>query len=869
MSHAVSAESRAGTPLRHASGRRRTGPQPRAAPRPCAAWAVGVLVLFTAASCHEPLAPAEYGDPTLADRADEINGIHARVLGPSGVQPLTSPRGDVVLAAWTADGAELLVFAEERGDVLAVVDGEPGPDQRFRLPVELVHGANRIALRILEVDGRRTRTLELRLRYDGDIPGVRLHGITTEPDCTAQGRRSGTVVREQRVCVLVEASARHGAELDVQVALDEGAPVRAEPAGPSLWRAPITLAEEAEQRLRITARDAEGRTRTIEVSVRHTTQEPVVELVEPADGAVSSDPAIRVRGRVEAGADVAEVAVLRDGRLLARLQGTAEFDVEVPLSAGSNLIEVRAMDAAGNAGSIRRSVFREREIVLRSGGTLDTPIPLELDRFALEALVPEEDQRALVLLRLDLEPLVREAILAILEGDVEDPGIAEQNLQRLLSMSADTADLRGTRLEELLEIAGGIGLPAPRLLAELLGLDPLDPIADVDTVVAVTMDLFMATHPAVEREGGRLVLPLTLHDTLRDLEPLSERLGPAGRHPGLIDGPVSANLFEPGFRMRIAARSRLQRFDGVDVQRGRKDFAQLAPEGPLAEVDFLDPEAFSIVGLVDLPTTSLRLQVLESPEFLSAGTLRQAGEDPARPGFFRGGGAVWEEDPWVLERLIAETGYRIFVDRWAEQNWRRTLRYDAGAIVDAAVKEWDRGWLTIRTAGGVGAPPAPAYAWEVLTEIFQVRLHDGGLAEGEANVAFTLRDLPVGLDAESLVEALRPLLQADADRFVDAVLGDSPLQSDATDFHFVPGGFDGYPPSLRRREGAGPFYLDAALSTPAQGVAQRDDASRVAIRPGDVLWLRAEDERLYRVAVVRLSDDSAVVRVRPEEGLLR
>jgi len=80
------------------------------------------------------------------------------------------------------------------------------------------------------------------------------------------------------------------------------------------------------------------------------------------------------------------------------------------------------------------------------------------------------------------------------------------------------------------------------------------------------------------------------------------------------------------------------------------------------------------------------------------------------------------------------------------------------------------GWLTFETLPGVpllanklGEPPAPQYAWETILEVSEVALHNySGMTrpEGSINVAFTLKDVDIGLTAEGIREAMRPLLQA-------------------------------------------------------------------------------------------------------------
>ncbi|TVR00475.1 MAG: hypothetical protein EA398_11255 [Deltaproteobacteria bacterium] len=831
-----------------------------------ATLAAAVLALC---ACDGPLPPADYGDPTLPTAPDEANGIHVQVLAPGALHPIPSAEVEVRLRAFTDDGAPLLVHAEDHPQRLATPAGDPAGEE-FALALPLVHGTNRLRLRVREAHGTRSRTVEVRVRYDGDLPGVRPIGLGLDEDCGLARPRA--TVRETAVCLAAEASTRSGASPHVRVAGAASGPVEAREVAPGRFVAQVTLAEESDAVLTLSATDETGRSAEATLRVRHTRMPPGIRIDDPAVDVVLDDASVRLAGRAEAAGAIRNITVRRGSRAVAMFEGQEDFDLHVPLQPGTNLLTVVAVDDAGNEATETRRVFRDRPITLRGGGRVDGPVMLDLDREALGALVPEEEQRRITLVELELRPLVREALRAIRDPaatgiDPDELGPAERNLRRLLAMDLDTADLAGTRLENLLTVAEGIGLPAPRVLAELLDLSPLEPIADLDIVTDVTLERLVGAHPEVRIERGEALLAISLHDALRDLGPLAERLGPAGEHPGIVDGPVRADLFEPGFRMRVRARSRLERFEGVDVSMGRKDYSQRRPDGPLAEVDFLDPDAFDVIGLVDEPTADMRLRILEAPVFFVAGTGRRENPVPDRPGFFRGGSSVWDEPPWVLEGLIAETAYRIFSHRFAGQGWQRTLRYDAGAIRDAAVLDWDRGWLTIETAGGVGQPPPPGYVWEFLTEVFQVRLHDGGIPEGEAHVAFTLRGVHVGIDADTLVERLRTPLQEQADQLLEAILGTEPLYPDTTDFHFVPAGIDGSPPSLRRLPDAGGFYRDEALSVPATGVERSSDPRRVRAVEGEALHFRARNGEPWTVLVLAVSDDEVSVRVFPAGGM--
>jgi hypothetical protein len=85
--------------------------------------------------------------------------------------------------------------------------------------------------------------------------------------------------------------------------------------------------------------------------------------------------------------------------------------------------------------------------------------------------------------------------------------------------------------------------------------------------------------------------------------------------------------------------------------------------------------------------------------------------------------------------------------------------------------------------------------WELITEIAQVALHDvegRTIPEGDADVAFEMRDLDVGLRADELRDAMRPFLQSQAGEISRLLLGDYRRTNGAVDL-FYRRGDDGRP----------------------------------------------------------------------------
>ena len=501
---------------------------------------------------------------------------------------------------------------------------------------------------------------------------------------------------------------------------------------------------------------------------------PIVAIREPADGERTAAPDILVSGQWIDVNGVAELRVESSVGAPIALPVVEFFDVLVPLAPGENAVSVIATDVAGNVGRDERDVIRDRVVTLR-GPRFDATTEIDLDRYALEALLTEEDRQAIELLRLELRPAIVAALRAI--GDPSSHGVdtaswgtPEWNMWRLLNMTPDTADLRGTSLERMLAIGDAVGLPGPRLLAEIHDIAHTEVFLDVETLADVALEHLIGSHPNTERDGaGRVTVRVSLDDALRDMRPIGVRYGPNDGHPGFIDGETYAPTLEPAFLMSLSAESTLTEFDGLDLSTGTKDFMYRGDDTPAVRLDFDDPDTFAVVGLVDEPEMTLRFVIQESGRFFEAGRTRSY-RPAEEAGFFLGDGDAWGASPWLLERFVAEAAYARYHDAWADSGFRQTFTYDAGSIEDIARIEWDRGWVEITTAGGLGDPPPPAYVWDTLVEIAQVRLHDGGLEEGDANLAFELT-VPIGFTADELIASLRPSLEAQAETIAERLVG--------------------------------------------------------------------------------------------------
>ncbi len=498
-----------------------------------------------------------------------------------------------------------------------------------------------------------------------------------------------------------------------------------------------------------------------------------VVVEEPGDGAALVAGLVTLRGTASPGTGRVDVSV--DGGPSARTSGTDAWSVTLALGPGTRRLLVVASGPGGRA-EVVHTLHVGHSVVLVAPGEDDGVVALRLDRFALERLVPLERQAELVLTRLDLTPLVTSALAALSDPeawgvDTDAWGPAEHNLVRLLGMTPDTLDATGTALAPLLELSASLGLPPARILADLLDQAPTAPVLLPEDVAGALVAQVMASHPSwAGDEEGRM--EVTLYDALRDLAPLGVRYGPVDGHPGFMDGPPRARLLTPDFAMVVRAASNVVVRPGLRPGSGYASYVSAPAGAPLLEIDFEDPEGFSLEGLEPEPTVTLGMRVVESPDHFE---LVPAEADPAPP---RGRSAVWSAPPWTVEHVVAEAAWGALAGRF---DGPRVLQYDLGAVSPAATLVWEDGLLAVDVAADLGPPPPTAWIWDLILDVAQARLHDGDLAEGEAVASLVLPELPVGMDAEALVAEMRPVLQEQAAELTAWMLGGADeLESAAT-----------------------------------------------------------------------------------------
>ncbi|MBZ5713358.1 acetyltransferase [Nannocystis pusilla] len=469
------------------------------------------------------------------------------------------------------------------------------------------------------------------------------------------------------------------------------------------------------------------------------------------------------------------------------------------------------------------------------------------------------------------------------EADALSP--AARNMRRLLNMTADNVDLEGTKLEELISLSAAVGVPPARALAALMQIGVTDDAIPPKVVSETFLDELLGSHPAAQTRKGAIdaehpdglypiaarSLPITLGDIVYSFESLPERFGPASLdpddpnalvHPGFV--LAASGITEDAFTMYVRVNLNALPYKGVDLTTNYIASVNSTASQIHEVFDFSDPEWIRVEGLSkELTISEMTVRVLEDDAFIPGGDAREplpTGNSPA-----------WDLPPWLFERLIAEMARRRTVESIGPHCDEYKLGTDVVAF-EACVD--DTGWTTMTTFTDVGNPPPPAYLWDLLSEVAQVRLHDGGLAEGDADVEFALRDIVIPLDEPAIVAQIKANLERNPEALIGITeqLNDN-ADGDADFYYFKPpptaqgerGDYlyfvteadlrkdaDGLPARPYGYERPG-FFADPDLTDKVSSTADIDgDATheKVRVAPGDVLYVEDDDRRRYKLAVL-------------------
>lgn len=549
----------------------------------------------------------------------------------------------------------------------------------------------------------------------------------------------------------------------------------------------------------------------------------------------------------------------------------------------------------------------EESYPLRLNETEPAPLVLSMDRTEVAELFGDQ-AGSIRLLSLDPSPLLANTLDALRNacGDAwqeDDPdpnhdcsltelgqtfggmgspwqASAEYALVRLLTMTPANVDVSGTTSEQLANLVDALASvgeidPFSQVLGDALGLGRTDPMVSEASLVAALKEHFVGTHPAV---GPTQELEVTLADALADLTTLADRYGPAGDHPGIIAGEVGGEVFGPDFKMVVTADSNLRIVDGVDGSMG-KGFVTVVDDlvGPTyddeLEFDFEDPQRFRLEGLVDDLRVDLRVRLEEHVGFVPS----CVGDPPCQddlPGNPVDDTSVWALQPWELEHVVTAAAKLDYDQR----TWF-AVYVNGLAQVQIGQEGNPPGWVHYEVQGGLGDPPGDQYLWETVLEVAQVALHHTpwtDFAEGSASVAFTVRDVEVGLSGDEATEAVKPYLQEQAPVLSDLLLGNYREGNDPVDVFYRRGddgqaylwfaGAEELPANVEypyERPGLfGDSDLTSKLSATEIAGVRDTTHEKLAIGPGETVVYFADDEgQTYRLRAVMPAGDDTEIEV--------
>jgi hypothetical protein len=410
---------------------------------------------------------------------------------------------------------------------------------------------------------------------------------------------------------------------------------------------------------------------------------------------------------------------------------------------------------------------------------------------------PQETRDRMWLLDLDLSSgpstpqLLDNALTAIRALDPKTLGQAERNMQGLLLMTPDTADLKGTAIERLIDLAPLMGVAPEQVLADLFRINVEDPFLDDQVVAKTILDQVIDTHPNTRTRRGPVTpehpdgmypvapgcLPVTLGDVVSDFSSFGERFGPYDKdgitHPGFVARDTRASVLTKDFAITVRANANALPYKGIDLTDGSSASVNSVRSQIRELFDFDDPNWLRVEGLIQgVPLIqSLTFRIVEANTFV------QGGQSPVPAGV--GSSPAWELPPWMLERVLIGAAQRAFDKLNSSVAYTSPGRTDA--LFQATVQD---GWQAINVQGGLGSPPPSSYVWDLLLEIAQVRLHDGGLKEGTANVEFKLHDLPLGTDTATLEDTMRQNLRENPDSLLDIAERIIDTTEGAADFYY-------------------------------------------------------------------------------------
>ncbi len=482
--------------------------------------------------------------------------------------------------------------------------------------------------------------------------------------------------------------------------------------------------------------------------------------------------------------------------------------------------------------------------------------------------------------------LVVDELANLPPAEADALALPARNMRKLCSMTPDNVDLEGTKLEKMIGLAGAVGLPPAKVLAKMLQSGVTERAIPPDIVADVFLELLLGSHPNAQVRKGPVdkahpdglydiapkSLPVTLGDVVYNFESLATRFGPVDEHPGFVISAAGVTEGEDAFKLTVRANLNALPYKGVDLTSSYVASVNSTASQIEDVFDFDDPTWMRIDGLKDtLEIAEMTVRILENDKSVPGGARREPlphGNSPA-----------WDSPPWEFERLIIEMAARR-----TERIGEHCDEYELGTGVTAFKACVDgTGWTEMTTFTDVGNPPPPAYLWDMLSEVAQVRLHDGGLAEGDADVEFTLRDIKIPLDEAALLKSIKANFAANPKALADIteLLNDN-SDGDADFYYYKPrpengadveGDYlyfvtegdlrsDAEGTPVRPYAYAHPgFYADAGLKKKLSTTAAidgDDTHEKLKIDPGMTVFVEDDAGQVYQIVVGDKPNRSAV-----------
>ncbi len=510
---------------------------------------------------------------------------------------------------------------------------------------------------------------------------------------------------------------------------------------------------------------------------------------------------------------------------------------------------------------------------------------------------PERVLRETWLLDMPLEPLIRNALTALIQTPAEEAYTLEassQNMWKLLNMTPANTALDGTSLAPLLGVGKAVGLAPSLILSDLVDLAPNDTIITVDLTTEQVLSHVVATHPNAQKRRGPVTLkvtdglydvapnsmPVSLWDVVTDFAELPTNFGRAGEHPGFIASAKPIVAATDDFAMTVAVNLNALPYKGVDLTAVTVASVNSTSSQIGGVFDFSTPDWLKIQGLIpELVIDEMEMAIYENSAFIKGGTAQA----PAG----QGDSSVWKLPLWEFERLIADVA-RVKADDIPDHCTIYSPEGDVEMPLQAVhVCTGDNGnpddgiepadWTTITVDESVlldSPPPTPAYFWDILLEVAQVRLHDGGLGEGEGDIAFKLRNIPAGITTAALEKQIRDNIQQNpaalaalaellnentegaADFYYYVPTPAAPAEQQGDWLYFITAddiknNTSGDPERKYDYAHVG-FYSDRALTTKVSSDLDIDGDSsheKVKITAGDVLYIEDDAGSVFEIVV--------------------